>query len=156
MDTDERLMSLMAVAEDHQGTVTRLLEATREREVGQSATFTDLMQRMEDKHDCLTARYEALLHQQSTRLADRLDWKTLVLSVGVTFICCLMIVVGANLYFWSLTEKLQVVETRYERLKDYKVKFSSCPYEDKEYPCLAVKAEWGSYGGGKIFIIDAD
>ena len=156
MDSEEKIMSLLAMAEDQQGTVTQLIEASRQREQEQYQTVAALITSIADKHEALHGQYEASLRQQSTRLADRLDWTTLWLSSGVTFIVCTIIILAAYLYLGHIVTKTNVAETRYEELKRYDIKISSCTHEGEKYPCLRVRKSWGGYGDGTIFIIDTE
>lgn len=156
MDTEERLMSLLVVAEDLKGAVTMTIEASKQREREQGNAFTAQLAIIADEHEALHSRYEAILKQQSTFLTDRSSWTNMWLFAGVTFLVCAMIISTAYLYLRQIVDKTNIAETRYEELKSHNVKILSCIHEGQKYPCLRVKRSWGGYGDGTIFVIDAE
>ena len=57
MENEDKIMSLLTIAEDQQAAVKQQIEASQQREKEQYQAFTTMFHRMVDEHNELHARY---------------------------------------------------------------------------------------------------
>ncbi len=153
MNNDDKIMSLLTIAEDQLLLNDQRMEAAEKRLQRQDQAFDRYLQRMADQYNTLHEKYEANLQQQSTRFSRLLDRKMWLVAVGAPLLCGALIVWAYGMYLQSARDELRNAEKALETLKDYNARFSHCDRGKKSYPCIRVRTDWQSYGPDRNYLI---
>ena len=153
MNNDDKIMSLLTIAEDQLLLNDQRMEAAEKRLQMQDQAFDQYLKRMADKHNVLHQRYEAKLRQQSTRLAQLLDRKIWLVAVGAPLLCGALVVWAYGMYLQAVRDELSSAEYALKDLKAYHADLSRCDWAGKEYPCIRVRTDWQGYGPDRNYLI---
>ena len=153
MENEDKIMSLLTIAEDQQAAVKQQIEASQQREKEQYQAFTTMFHRMVDEHNELHARYQRNLEKQSSRFSQLLDKKAWFVSIAAPVVCGLFIVAAFLLYLQSVRDELSSAEYALKDLKAFHADLSRCDWADKSYPCIRVRTDWQSYGPDRNYLI---
>ncbi|EJE4150266.1 hypothetical protein N5212_004764 [Vibrio parahaemolyticus] len=157
MTPDERIFSLMAIAEEQQKQIdsalvlqksvldieTNLLAKARE----------DLFESYRSTLNELK-RETAAITQQNRR---ELDWKMLFQTVVVILLVCTIPIGGFFLYVEHSASRLEQMQQTMKKLKwdGGEADMGVCPHDGKNYPCVRVMKSWGQFGkAADYFILD--
>ena len=153
MNNDDKIMSLLTIAEDQLTLNAQRMEAAEKRLQRQDQTFDHYLQRMADQHNALHAKYEANLKQQSARFSRLLDRKMWLVAVGAPLLCGALIVWAYGMYLQSVRDELSSAEYALKDLKAFHADLSRCEWADKSYPCIRVRTDWQRYGPDRNYLI---
>ncbi len=153
MNNDDRIMSLLTIAEDQLLLNDQRMEAAEKRLQMQDQAFDRYLQKMAEQYNALHEKYEANLQQQSARLAQLLDRKMWLVAVGAPLLCGALIVWAYGTYLQSVRDELRSAEYALKDLEAFHADLSRCDWAGKEYPCIRVRTDWQGYGPDRNYLI---
>ncbi len=161
MTPDERIFSLMAIAEEQQKQIDSALSLQK------SALDIEtriLAQAREDLFESYRStlnelkRETAAITQQNRRA---LDWKMLFQTVLVVLLVCTIPIGAFYLYVEHNANQLEQMQQTMKQLKweGGEAEIRNCKRKEgngyKDYPCVRVMRSWGAYGTtGDLYILD--
>ncbi len=153
MNNDDKIMSLLTIAEDQLLLNDQRMEAAEKRLQMQDQAFDRYLQRMADQHNALHAKYEANFQQQAVRFSRLLNRKMWLVTVGAPLLCGALVVWAYSTYLQSVRDELRSAEYALKDLKAYHADLSRCNWAGKEYPCIRVRTDWQGYGPDRNYLI---
>lgn len=153
MNNDDKIMSLLTMAEDQLTLNAQRMEEAEQREQRQGEAFDRCLQRMVSEYHHLHQQYERNLQQRSTRFAQLLDWKIWALSIMAPVLCGALVVLAYTLYLQSVRDELYSIERILESLKNYNAVLSHCHYDEKTHLCVRVRTDWPAYGENRNYLV---
>jgi hypothetical protein len=144
MNTEEKIFSLMAAAEEQQKLTTRLIELQRK----EAAEHLGALNR-----ECvkISHAYEKHAEYCSSQLKREADYWFIAKTAIGCFLMILIMLVGAGFYARSLSSEIVESRAALKELEGYSADLSTCSGK----PCIRVMKSLGGYGeNGDIYIID--
>lgn len=150
MNVDEKIYSLMMVAEEQQKLTLEFVDEQK------SEIFA------------LKKEREAILelHQNNMAAIEKMSRKRISLTwmfvTAAGSVCIsLLIALSASYYLKGTLSDLAEAEAGYERLRGFDADISKCVRNGTKYPCVRVMTSWGAYDDGKsnvadLYILDVD
>ena len=144
MNTEQKIFSLMAVAQDQQKLTAEFIELQQK----------ELDALRKERKETASAHARALKNIESD-LSHRFHMGWIMTSTVICLIVAAIICGSSLLYVQYITRGLASSEAAYDKMKGYNAELSTCEYKKKSYPCIRVMASWGGYGDDEdYFIID--
>lgn len=151
MNDEEKIYSLMSVAQDQQKLTTELIDIQRE----EIAQLKKERERTNTSHINYLSRLDKSFKEKLDEVESKFEQKLNYTYFVVTMISCLamalIVLVGISFYGKYLTNKVIEADAAYTQLEKYNADFSTCSGE----PCVRVMVSKGGYGNsGDYFILD--
>ena len=144
MNTEQKIFSLMAVAQDQQKLTAEFIELQKQE-------LEDLRKEREET----ALAHARTLKKIESKWYSRSYFCWFVMSTVVCFLVGLIIALGSLVYVRHITDGLAESQAAYDKMKGYNAELSTCEYKKKSYPCIRVMASWKGYGDERdFFIID--
>ncbi|MBY4650576.1 hypothetical protein K6L10_00095 [Vibrio parahaemolyticus] len=148
MSPDERIFSLMAIAEEQQKQIDRALELQK------SALDIETRILAQARED-LFESYRSTINELKRETAEvtkqnrrALDWKMLFQTFVAVVLVCSIPIVAFYLYVDHSVDRVKSMQRTVSELKwdggeaDLKI----CEHDGKDYPCVRIMKSWGNFG----------
>ncbi len=148
MSPDERIFSLMAIAEEQQKQIDRALELQKSALDIETRILAQAREELFESYRSTVnelKRETAAITKQNRRA---LDWKMLFQTVLVVLLVCTIPMGAFYLYVDHNATRLEQMQQTMNDLKwdggeaDLKV----CEHDGKDYPCVRIMKSWGQFG----------
>ena len=150
MNVDEKIYSLMMVAEEQQKLTLGFIDEQK----------SEILALKKEREAILE------LHQNNMVAIEKMSRKRISLTwmfvTAAGSVCIsLLIAFSASYYLKDILSDLSEAEAGYERLRGFDADMATCLRDGTEYPCVRVMKSWGGYSDGKsnvadLYILDVD
>lgn len=157
MSPDERIFSLMAVAEEHQKQIDSALALQKSALDIETRILAQAREELFESYRSTVnelKRETAAITKQNRRA---LDWKMLFQTVLVVLLVCTIPFGAFYLYVEHNASRLERMQQTMKQLKwgGGEADMGVCAHDGKDYPCVRVMKSWGPFGKAEdYFILD--
>ena len=143
MNVDEKIYSLMMVAEEQQKLTLGFIDEQK----------SEILALKKEREAILE------LHQNNMAAIEKMSRKRISLTwmfVTAAGSACLalLIALSASYYLKDTLSDIAKAKAGYERLRGFDADMVTCLRDGTEYPCVRVMTSWGGYSDGKSNVSD--
>lgn len=134
MNVDERIYSLMAVAQDQQKLTLEFINEQKREILA-----------LKNERAAISAQHQKNMAEIEKIARKRISMSWMFATTLGCGACALLIAFSANFYLKGTLRDIKKAEVGYEALRGYDADITFCIRKGIKYPCVRVMTKWGGF-----------